>query len=193
VTNNAPQGPPPDIAGSGLAALAAWLDANGWGVIGLGIFAMVITWLATELVKAMIDWACSPNRARPVAMKDDTHKLAIRAASVGCGMAAASMLGFADHVGPAMGVRFDLFSELVVGGLMNSGAAAGAFHAYKWLRDSDADAAKRVRRTARVWWGRVFRVTEDELDTAATSIRNPAITDAMIEADRKAKGLDDGQ
>ena len=198
-TNNLPpQAPAPtptdagilDIVTGGFGALAGWLNVYGWSVIGLGLLALVATYFATEFSKAVIDWARDERRKRPVAMADDTHKLLIRLASVANGSAIAHAFGFGAKVGPAIGVDFPWFSALVIGGLMNSGGSVAGFHVLHWIRYSKDDGAKRIRATLRIWWGRIFRVSEKEIDTAATSTRNPAITDADIEADLKKRGLD---
>ena len=161
------------ILGSGTSALAGWLAEHGWGVIGLGIMAIVVTFLATELFKAVLDVARSENRKKPIEMADDMHRLIVRVASFANGVWVASAFGFGDQVGAAIGIPFDWFSAGVVGGLMNSGASAGAFYFWKWSW-GPSDGAKRFRAVLRIKSSKFLRVSEEEIDAAATQKQSPA-------------------
>lgn len=169
------------ILGSGTSALAGWLVAHGWGVIGLGIMAIFVTFLATEFFKAILDVARSENRKKPIEMADDMHRLIVRVASFANGVWVASAFGFGTQVGAAIGIPFDWFSAGVIGGLMNSGASAGTFHFWKWSW-GPSDGAKRFRAVLRIKSSKFLRVSEEEIDAAATEKQSPTQMAELREA-----------
>jgi hypothetical protein len=161
------------ILASGMSALAGWLAAHGWGVIGLGLLAIVVTYLATQLSKMILDVARDPRRKKPVEMADDMHKLCVRIFALFHGGWVAHAFGFAAQVGAATGLHFDAFPAVVIGGLMNSGACVAAFHSWKWGW-GDTESAKRFRAILRIKSARFARVSEEEIADAATEKQSPA-------------------
>ena len=143
------------------------------GFIGLGIMAIVVTFLATELFKAVLDVARSENRKKPIEMADDMHRLIVRVASFANGVWVASAFGFGDQVGAAIGIPFDWFSAGVVGGLMNSGASAGAFYFWKWSW-GPSDGAKRFRAVLRYKSSKFRRAPDVGVRSAPTQKPSPA-------------------
>ena len=97
------------------------------------------------------------------------HRLLVRVSAFANGVWVASAFGFGEQVGGAIGIQFDWFSAGVIGGLMNSGASAAAFHFWKWSR-GPSDGAKRFRAILRIKSSKFLRVSEDEIKDAHTGV-----------------------
>lgn len=169
------------ILGSGTSALAGWLGEHGWGVVGLGILAITVTYLATQISKMILDVARDERRKKPIEMADDMHKLVVRLISLVHGGWVAHVFGFASRIGAATGLHFDWFPAIVIGGLMNSGACLATFHFWQWSR-GPTDGAKRFRALLRIKSQRFLRVTEEELAAAATERQSPTQMAELREA-----------
>jgi hypothetical protein len=175
------------LLSSAMSALTAWAGAH-WGDIGLGVLAILATYMATQISKMVLDWMRDERRKKPREMEEDTHRLLVRLAALVNGALMALSFGFREHFGAATGLDFGYFEAAVVGGLMNSGACVGVFHAWKWSH-SDAESAKRFRAILRIKSARALKVSEEEIDAAATAKQSPA---QMAELRDALKDHDDG-